>query len=93
MILYVMRHAEAVEASDSLQDEWRYRTGKGRASVEKTSPRIARYGPKTQLTIISPLTRAVQTADSNPANFLWYPLPGENRITSFKKAFPQSEPR
>ena len=63
MILYVMRHAEAVEASDSLQDEWRYLTEKGRASAEKTSSRIARYGPKTRLTITSPLTRAVQTAE------------------------------
>ena len=174
MILYVMRHAEAVEASDSLQDEWRYLTEKGRASVEKMSSRIAKYGPNTRLTITSPLTRAVQTAeiaaskacrkntvvsselllpgadinelakhlkvckdakrvmlvghepqlgalvalllgrtdevvtlkkgscvalkldsfaDGNPANFLWYLLPGKNRITSFKKAFPQSEPR
>ena len=63
MILYVMRHAEAVEASDSLQDEWRYLTEKGRASVEKTSSKIARYGPKTRLTITSPLTRSVQTAE------------------------------
>ena len=173
MILYVMRHAEAVEASDSLQDEWRYLTERGRASAEKTSSKIARHGPKTRLTITSPLTRAVQTAeiaaakayrkntvvaselllpgadinelarhlkvckdakrvmlvghepqlgalvalllgrtdkvvslkkgscvalkldtfaDGNPAIFLWYLLPGENRITSFKKAFPQSEP-
>jgi phosphohistidine phosphatase len=172
MILYVMRHAEAVEASDSLQDEWRYLTEKGRASVEKTSSKIAKYGPKTRLTITSPLTRAVQTAeivaakacrknvvvaselllpgsdinelaehlkackdakrvmlighepqlgsfvtlllgradevvslkkgacvalkldmytDDKPANFLWYLLPGKNRITSFKKAFPQKE--
>jgi len=28
MILYVMPHAEAVEGSDTLQDEWRYLTGK-----------------------------------------------------------------
>ena len=144
-----------------------------RASVEKTSSKIATYGPKTRLTITSPLTRAVQTAeiaatrayrknsvvasglllpgtdinelikhlknckaakrvmlvghepqlgslvalllgraddvvslkkgacvalkldtctDDKPANFLWYLLPGKNRITSFKKAFPQTRP-
>ena len=63
MILYIMRHAEAVEASDTLQDEWRYLTEKGRAAAEKVSSKIAGYGPKTRLTITSPLTRAVQTAE------------------------------
>lgn len=63
MILYVMRHAEAVEASDMLKDEWRYLTEKGRAAAEKVSSAIARIGPKPRLTITSPLTRAVQTAE------------------------------
>lgn len=63
MILYVMRHAEAVEGSDTLQDEWRYLTEKGRSTVERVSSAIATYGPKPRLTITSPLTRAVQTAE------------------------------
>jgi phosphohistidine phosphatase len=63
MILYVMRHAEAVEGSDSLQDEWRYLTEKGRVAVKKVSSSIAKFGPKPRLTITSPLTRAVQTAE------------------------------
>ena len=63
MILYVMRHAEAVEGSDSLQDEWRYLTEKGRSAAEKVSSAIAKTGPKPRLTISSPLTRAVQTAE------------------------------
>jgi phosphohistidine phosphatase len=63
MILYVMRHAEAVEGSDILQDEWRYLTEKGRSAAEKTSSLIAKIGPKPRLTITSPLTRAVQTAE------------------------------
>ena len=63
MILYVMRHAEAVEASDTLQDEWRYLTEKGRATAEKVSAAVAKTGPKARLTITSPLTRAVQTAE------------------------------
>lgn len=29
MILYVLRHAEAVAASDDLPDEWRYLTEEG----------------------------------------------------------------
>lgn len=63
MILYVLRHAEAVNGSDSLQDEWRYLTEKGRSTAEKTCATIAKIGPKPRLTITSPLTRAVQTAE------------------------------
>lgn len=63
MVLYVMRHAEAVEGSDTLRDEWRYLTGKGRAAAEKVAAAIADIGPKPRLIITSPLTRAVQTAE------------------------------
>lgn len=63
MILYVMRHAEAVEGNDTLRDEWRYLTEKGRSTAAKVSSQIARFGPKPRLTITSPLTRAVQTAE------------------------------
>jgi phosphohistidine phosphatase len=63
MIVYVMRHAEAVEGSDLLQDEWRYLTEKGRSAAENVSSLIAKFGHKTRLTITSPLTRAVQTAE------------------------------
>jgi len=63
MILYVVRHAEAVEGSDTLQDQWRYLTEKGRAAAKKTCALIARTGPKPRLIITSPLTRAVQTAE------------------------------
>jgi len=63
MILYVMRHAEAVEGSENLQDGWRYLTEKGRAAAQKISSAVAKSGPKPRLTITSPLTRAVQTAE------------------------------
>jgi len=63
MIVYVMRHAEAVEGNDTLQDEWRYLTEKGRLAAEKMSSSISKIGPKPRLTITSPLTRAVQTAE------------------------------
>lgn len=63
MILYIMRHAEAVEGSDTLRDEWRYLSENGRTVAEKISSAIARSGPKPRLTITSPLTRAVQTAE------------------------------
>lgn len=63
MIVYVMRHAEAVEGNDTLQDNWRYLSEKGRSAAEKMSSAIAKNGPKARLTITSPLTRAVQTAE------------------------------
>ena len=63
MIVYVMRHAEAVEGNDTLQDEWRYLIEKGREAVEKVSSSITKIGRKPRLTITSPLTRAVQTAE------------------------------
>ena len=63
MIVYVMRHAEAVEGGDTLQDQWRYLTEKGRTDAENVSIAIAAIGRKPRLTITSPLTRAVQTAE------------------------------
>ncbi|OGT97671.1 MAG: phosphohistidine phosphatase SixA [Geobacteraceae bacterium GWC2_48_7] len=63
MILYIMRHAEAVEGSDTLQDEWRYLTEEGRSTTEKISSKVAKIGPKVRITVTSPLTRAVQTAE------------------------------
>lgn len=63
MVLYIVRHAEAVEDNDTLQDEWRYLTEKGRTAAKKMSAAIAKFGPKPRLTITSPLTRAVQTAE------------------------------
>jgi phosphohistidine phosphatase len=63
MILYIVRHAEAVEESETLQDQWRYLTEKGRAAANKISAKIFKNGPKARFTITSPLTRAVQTAE------------------------------
>jgi phosphohistidine phosphatase len=62
MILYILRHAEAIEASDAICDEWRYLTENGRKSVERISRHIGAYGRKPHLIISSPLVRAVQTA-------------------------------
>ena len=63
MMLYVMRHAEAVGESQALADEWRYLTEKGRFAAHKVSSAISKSGPKPRLIITSPLTRAVQTAE------------------------------
>lgn len=63
MVLYIMRHAEAVEASDVVPDHCRYLTEKGRAAAEKTCSELVKLGRKPRRTITSPLTRAVQTAE------------------------------
>jgi phosphohistidine phosphatase len=63
MILYIVRHTEAVEESETLQDQWRYLTEKGRTAARKVSDKIFKHGPKARLTLTSPLTRAVQTAE------------------------------
>ena len=63
MKLYVIRHAEAVEASKTLKDEWRYLTESGRTAAKSVSAAIVKYGSKPRLTLTSPLTRAVQTAE------------------------------
>lgn len=63
MILYIMRHGEAVDASRELADEWRYLTDTGRSQADRTISGIIKLGPKPRLTLTSPLTRAVQTAE------------------------------
>jgi phosphohistidine phosphatase len=63
MILYIMRHAEAVEESETLRDEWRYLTEKGRSLAAKMASAVSKMGPKPRLTVTSPLTRAAQTAE------------------------------
>lgn len=63
MIVYVMRHAEAVEGGETLTDQWRYLTEKGRAAAGKVASTLVKLGPKPRLTVSSPLTRAVQTAE------------------------------
>ncbi len=63
MILYIMRHGEAVDAIGDLADEWRYLTEAGRSQADRTISGIVKHGPKPRLTLTSPLTRAVQTAE------------------------------
>jgi len=62
MILYVLRHAEAIVADDTMSDEWRYLTEKGIKSAAKISRDLPKYGRKPRLIVTSPLVRAVQTA-------------------------------
>ena len=38
MVLYIVRHAEAVAGSDNFKDEWRYLTEKGGCVALKVDP-------------------------------------------------------
>ena len=62
MLVYIFRHAEAIEATETVCDEWRYLTEKGRKATEGVAKRLVRQGLKSCLILSSPLVRAVQTA-------------------------------
>lgn len=62
MILYVLRHAEAVEMTKGLRDENRFLTEEGVKSVVKIGEKLAEMGRMPRLVITSPLVRAVQCA-------------------------------
>jgi phosphohistidine phosphatase len=63
MIVVLMRHAHAIEATPGLPDADRWLTGKGRKVARKMSGWLAK--PKRRPLVIwtSPLVRAVQTAE------------------------------
>lgn len=61
--IYLVRHAEAVERTGSLEDGTRWLTAKGRKVIQKAASRLRRKGVRPELIITSPLTRAVQTAE------------------------------
>lgn len=63
MELFLVRHAEAVERSDNLQEEVRWLTPKGRKLMQKASARLHKKNIRPVRIITSPLTRAVQTAE------------------------------
>ena len=63
MELFLVRHAEAVERSDTLQEEVRWLTAKGRKLMQKAAARLHKKSIRPARIITSPLTRAVQTAE------------------------------
>lgn len=62
MEIYLVRHAEALERNDSLPDEARYLTDKGRKQASKQARRLKKL-IDPELILFSPLVRAVQTAE------------------------------
>lgn len=63
MEIYLVRHAEAVERAEGLEEGTRWLTKKGRKSMQKGAPRLRKKRVRPDLIITSPLTRAVQTAE------------------------------
>lgn len=60
MMIYLMRHAEAVPGAD---DAARELSGKGRQQARRMGRLFARQGWKVDLAFSSPLVRAVQTLE------------------------------
>ncbi|MBT1071256.1 phosphohistidine phosphatase SixA [Pelotalea chapellei] len=98
MVVYVFRHGEAVDADESLIDEWRYLTARGRKATEAVAGRLAHHGLSMCQIVSSPLVRAVQTAQivaqsCGPAAALEINgllLPGGNlsELVSFVRSYP-----
>lgn len=63
MILYLVRHAEAVERSGQLNDEARWLTSAGRKGFARMARRLHKRHVRAELIVASPLVRAVQTAE------------------------------
>lgn len=63
MKLIIIRHAEAVEKTPDVSEEWRYLTPEGRVFFRKTARTMMEKGVNPDLILTSPLIRAVQTAD------------------------------
>jgi len=61
--LYLVRHGIAEEGGPGLPDAWRPLSGKGRRRFQKTAKTFARRTRKLDLVLMSPLVRAVQTAE------------------------------
>lgn len=63
MEIYLIRHGEAVERAEGLEEGTRWLTKKGRKLMQKGARRLYKKRIRPELIITSPLTRAVQTAE------------------------------
>jgi len=63
MEIYLVRHAEAVEQAEGVEDSARWLTKKGRKAMQKAACRLHKKRVRPEQIITSPLTRAVQTAE------------------------------
>ena len=63
MKVHLIRHAQAVEGSTGLPDEFRYLTCRGRKRFRQVAASLKKNGISPDIIITSPRIRAVQTAE------------------------------
>lgn len=63
MMIFLVRHGEAIERTEEQEDSLRWLTKKGRKLLHKAGRRLHKKRVRPDYIITSPLTRAVQTAE------------------------------
>ncbi|MDO3378492.1 SixA phosphatase family protein [Geoalkalibacter halelectricus] len=63
MLLFLVRHAKAVERSFDIAEENRYLTPEGRERFRAAAATLRKKGMAAEVIVSSPLVRAVQTAE------------------------------
>ncbi len=63
MKLHIVRHAEAIDPSPTMTDDYRYLTCRGRTRFRRVAESLKKCGIDPDIIISSPLLRAVQTAE------------------------------
>ena len=63
MKLHIIRHAEAIDRSAGILDDYRYLTCRGRTRFRRVAETLKKCGIDPDIIVTSPLVRAVQTAD------------------------------
>jgi phosphohistidine phosphatase len=61
--VYLIRHADAVDAGPRISDDARWLSERGRDQCRRVGERLANHGVELDVVLSSPLTRAVQTAE------------------------------
>ena len=63
MKLHIVRHAEAIDHSSTLPDDYRYLTCRGRTRFRRVAETLKKSGIDPEVIVSSPLVRSVQTAE------------------------------
>ena len=63
MKLHIIRHAEAIDQSSAIPDDYRYLTCRGRTRFRRVADTLKKCGIDPEIIVSSPLVRAVQTAE------------------------------
>ena len=63
MKIHIIRHADAIDRSSAISDDYLYRTCRGRTRFRRVAETLKKCDIDPDLIITSPLVRAVQTAD------------------------------